>query len=65
MRLVESLEATLEALYGDFLALRLSDAWEAAVLPALVRFAHDQKVDLDAYVAAKRRVLAKAKKAAS
>lgn len=62
MRLVESLEATLEALYRDFLALRLSEAWEAAVLPALGRFAHDEKVDLDAYTAAKRRVLAKARK---
>jgi hypothetical protein len=59
MRLVESLEATLGALYRDFLALRLSDAWEAAVLPALARFAHDEEVDVAAYTKAKQRALAK------
>jgi hypothetical protein len=62
MRLVEALEATLTALYRDFLALRLGDAWEAAVLPALGRFAHDEKVDVDAYTAAKRRALGKPRK---
>lgn len=65
MRLVESLEATLEALYRDYLALRLSDAWAAAVLPALGRFAHDEPVDEDAYTLAKRRALAKKTRKAS
>jgi hypothetical protein len=59
MRLVEALEATLEALWSDFLALRLSEAWSATVLPALVKFAHDEEIDEDAYTKAKQRVLAK------
>lgn len=59
MRLVEDLEATLEALYRDFLSLRLSEAWAATVLPALARFAHDEEVDEDAYTEAKQRVLGK------
>lgn len=59
MRLVEALEATLEALWSDFLALRLSDAWAAAVLPALEQFAHDEEIDEEAYTKAKQRVLAK------
>ncbi|APR82385.1 Hypothetical protein A7982_07734 [Minicystis rosea] len=64
MRLVEALEATLEALWSDFLSLRLSEAWQTAVLPALTHFAHDQEIDEDAYTSAKRRVLGKrAKKA--
>lgn len=57
MRLVEELEATLEALWSDFLALRLSEAWQAAVLPALGRFAHDEEVDVEGYGRAKTRVL--------
>ncbi|MFT3766843.1 MAG: hypothetical protein QM820_15200 [Minicystis sp.] len=59
MRLVESLEATLEALWSDFLSLRLSEAWQTAVLPALKQFAHDEEVDEDAYTKAKQRVLSK------
>jgi hypothetical protein len=59
MRLVEALEAMLEALYRDFLALRLSEVWAAAVLPALARFAHDEDIDEDAYTQAKQRVLGK------
>lgn len=59
MRLAEALEATLEALWSDFLSLRLSEAWQTAVLPALMRFAHDEDVDEDAYTSAKRRVLGK------
>jgi hypothetical protein len=59
MRLVEQLEATLGALWSDFLALRLSDAWDGAVVPALMAFAHDEEVDEAAYTGAKRRVLVK------
>jgi hypothetical protein len=64
MRLVEELEATIEALWGDFLTLRLSDAWGGAVLPALSRFAHDEEVDVEAYAKAKREALGKKKRAA-
>jgi hypothetical protein len=59
MHLVEALETTLEALWSDFLALRLSEAWEAAVVPALTAFAREEKVDEDAYTKAKQRALAK------
>lgn len=65
MRLVEALEATLEALWGDFLALRLSDAWDSAVVPELQRFAHDEEVDEAAYTRAKQRALGKRARRAS
>ena len=63
MRLVEALEATLEALWGDFLALRLSEAWEAAVVPAMRRFAGGEGVDAGAYEKAKQRAVGKRGKA--
>jgi hypothetical protein len=63
MRLCEALEATLEALWGDFLALRLGDAWEATVVPALRRFARGEAVDADAYQKAKQRGIGKKPKA--
>lgn len=59
MRLVEELEATLEALWSDFLSLRLSDAWASAVMPALRKFARGEKVDEDAYEKAKHRAIGK------
>jgi hypothetical protein len=59
MHLVEALETILEALWSDFLALRLSETWEAAVLPALGAFAREEDVDEDAYAKAKQRALAK------
>ena len=65
MRLVEELEATLEALWSDFLSLRLSEAWEAAVMPALRKFARGEKVDEDAYEKAKHRAIGKKSKRAS
>lgn len=62
MHLVEALEATLGALYADFLALRLSEVWSEAVMPALMRFAHDEPVDEDAYSRARQKGLEKRKK---
>ncbi|WP_437754804.1 hypothetical protein [Sorangium sp. So ce1389] len=59
MRLVEALEATLDALFSDFLALRLGAVWEEAIVPALVRFAHDEAVDEASYRKAKQRALGK------
>ena len=64
MRLVEALEATLEALWSDFLALRLSEAWEATVVPVLGQFAHDEDIDEAGYTKAKQRALAKRSKKA-
>lgn len=40
--LMEDLETHLEALYGDFVILRSSDAWDRLVMPALLRWAHDK-----------------------
>jgi hypothetical protein len=47
MHLTRDVEALLEALYRDFLALRLSDAWEAACVPMMRAWAAGQS-DLDA-----------------
>jgi hypothetical protein len=64
MRLVEALEATLETLWSDFLALRLSEAWEATVIPALGCFAYEEAIDEAAYTKAKQRALGKRPKKA-
>jgi hypothetical protein len=64
MRLVEALEATLEALWSDFLALRLSEAWEATCVPVFGQFAHDEEIDEAGYTKAKQRALAKRPKKA-
>lgn len=66
MRLLEELSATLEALYSDFLALRLSSAWDAEIVPLLKRFSQEKRVDESAYLQVKKRVLGKrVKKAAA
>jgi hypothetical protein len=64
MRLLEELEATLEALWGDFLTLRLSEAWDSAIVPSLKRFAREEKVDPAGYLQVKKRVLGKKTKKA-
>lgn len=46
-------EALLEALYRDFLTLRLSPAWDAHVVPAIEAWAAGEDVDEDAYRAAR------------
>jgi hypothetical protein len=61
MMLVSELEAILEALWSDFLSLRLSEAWEDVVMPALRRFAHGKKVDEASYLAGKQRFVTKKK----
>ena len=49
MYLIEDLEAMLASLYAKFVALRLSTAWEDAVLPAIRAWMHDQAVDVATY----------------
>jgi hypothetical protein len=49
MRLTQELEALLEALYADFVALRLSSLWASAVVPAARAWAQGRDVDADAY----------------
>ena len=61
MRLTTEVESVLEALYRDFLELRLTPAWDEHVVPAIKRFAYGKAVDGDAYRAGLK---PKAKKAA-
>ena len=61
MRLTTQVESVIEALYRDFLELRLGAAWDKHVVPALQRFARGEAIDADAYRAALK---PKAKKAA-
>lgn len=47
-------EGLVEALYRDFLALRLSPTWDAHVVPAIDAWIAGDEVDADAYAAAVR-----------
>jgi len=50
MRLTREVEELVEALYGDFLGLRLDASWKGFVEPALVLWARGQKrIDVDSY----------------
>jgi hypothetical protein len=49
MRLTHDFEALLEALYRDFLTLRLSPRWKAAFVPAARAWARGQEVDAERY----------------
>ena len=54
MTMTRELEDLLATLYRDFLALRLSRTWGAVVVPTMKRWAAGERVDADAYRAAKR-----------
>lgn len=62
MHLVAELEAVVEALFADFLALRLHDAWRTAVAPALARFCAGEPIDEKRYAAARSAALASRKR---
>lgn len=50
MHLTRELEELIEALYRDFLALRLSSAWDSVVLPALRAWVDPSRsLDVEAY----------------
>jgi hypothetical protein len=49
MARIEELEAIVGALYKDFIALRLTAAWDSHVLPAMRAWVAGEKVDADAY----------------
>jgi hypothetical protein len=49
MNMASEFEALLEALYRDFLQLRLSPTWQAVVLPLLRSWAEAQELEIDAY----------------
>ncbi len=59
MRLVEGIESELEALFHDFLALRLDAAWERTVVPEMKRWARGKPVDEKAYRAQKTKLAAR------
>jgi hypothetical protein len=54
MYLVEDLESMLGTLYAKFVALRLSPAWDEAVVPAIRAWMHDQTVDVATYARVRR-----------
>jgi hypothetical protein len=49
MRLTHDFEALLEALYRDFLTLRLSPRWQAVFVPAARAWAEGKEVDAERY----------------
>lgn len=55
MQLTQEFEALLEALYAEFLALRLSELWTREVVPRLRAWARGESVDAEAYAALKKR----------
>ena len=59
MRLVETIESELEALFHDFLALRLDHAWDRAVVPMLIAWAHKKPIEEKAYRSLKTKLAAK------
>jgi hypothetical protein len=64
MRLTTEIEEILGALYRDFLALRLHNAWDEHVVPLLKRFAAGKAMDAEAYRTLRKR-LVKAKAASA
>ena len=61
MRLTREIEGIVEALYRDFLALRLGPAWSELVIPALEAWTAGEPVDADDYGTARAKALGTAK----
>ncbi|MEI8256065.1 MAG: hypothetical protein WCJ30_10380 [Deltaproteobacteria bacterium] len=59
MKLTREFESLIEALYSDFLTLRLGTAWKLTVVPALKTWAGGEHVDMSAYRKARSKALAK------
>jgi hypothetical protein len=55
--MTQEIEGILEALYRDFLALRLGPAWSELVVPALHAWSRGEELDAEAYGAARARAL--------
>jgi hypothetical protein len=51
MQLTAELEEIVEALYADFRTLRLSETWNAHVVPVMRAWARSEQVDAEAYAA--------------
>lgn len=65
MHLTRDVEDILEALYADFLALRLSGAWDAHVVPALEAWTAGEDVAVDAYQRVRGEALGRGKRRGS
>ena len=60
--LIEDLEALVDALYGDFLALRVTQAWSSLVMPAMMRWIREEEATpLEPYVKARQAAVAAAR----
>ncbi len=59
MHLAREVESLLEGLYGEFLALRLSPAWQKVVVPALRRWVRGEELDAEAYRRARTQALSR------
>lgn len=57
MHLAREVESVLEALYRDFLTLRLSPAWQKTVVPKLTQWVRGEEVDADAYAKSRKQAL--------
>lgn len=53
MQLTREVEALLESLYADFLALRLGAPWDSLVVPAMRTWASGGRVDAERYLRAR------------
>jgi hypothetical protein len=62
MMLLEDLDASLAALFADFVRMRLSEPWDDEVVPLMKSWAHGEKPDAGAYLATKRAVLGEKRK---
>lgn len=58
MMLLEDLEASLSALYADFVVLRLSDEWDDDIVPLMQNWAYGDKPEPDDYLRVKTGILA-------
>jgi hypothetical protein len=57
MYLVEELETLLGTFYAEFMSLRLSEAWDAQIVPAIRAWAHDEPtIDAQVYKKLKSKV---------
>ena len=61
MRVTREIETIVEALYRDFLVLRLGPAWSELVAPALETWSEGGAIDADDYGTARTKALAGAK----
>ena len=61
MTMTQEIEGIVEALYRDFLALRLGPAWSELVVPGLEAWSTGEEVDADDYGTARTKVLSSKK----